>query len=235
MKGISKAKLLLLLFLVFAVIAFYYFGLGEHFTIESIKSNRLLLQKTMEKNYIVAVSQFMILYIVFTAIALPFAVPLTVVAGFLFGTFWGAIYSNIAATIGSAVAFLQMRYIFGSWLHRKFGHKLKTFRKEFKEHGYSYLLSIHFSSVVPLFIINILASLANVSFWTFAWTTCVGTLPGFFVYAFAGKQFTAIKSIKDIFSWHIILAFFLLAILAIMPIVLRKLLGKKSELDYVEL
>jgi len=233
-KGLSKTRLMLLFLLVLAIVAFYYFGLSKYLTIENIKTNRLLLQQAIEKNYIVAVLGFIAIYIALAAITLPFAVLLTVVSGFLFGTFWGAIYSNIAATIGSALAFLQIRYIFGGWLHKRFGHRLKTFRKEFKKYGSSYLLSIHFSSVVPLFVINILAALANVSFWTFVWTTSLGTLPGFFVYAFAGKQFTRISSIKDIFSWKIILAFALLAILAMIPVILRKLLRKKDKLEHVE-
>jgi len=234
MKGVSKTRLILFAMLVVAIFAFYYFGLGKYLTIENIKTNRLILQKSIEQNYFAAVTGFMAIYILLAAITLPFAVFLTVIAGFLFGTFWGVIYSNIAATIGSSLAFLQIRYIFGSWLHERFGHRLKTFRKEFGKYGYSYLLSIHFSSVVPLFVINILAALANVSFWTFVWTTSLGTLPGFFVYAFAGKQFTTITSIKDIFSWKIILAFIALAILATIPVILRKLLKKRNELEHVE-
>jgi len=226
MKGLSKARLMLLFFLVLVISLFYFFKLGQYFTIEGIKAHRLVLQQSIEKNYVAAVSGFIMIYILLTSITLPFAVIMTVIGGFLFGTFWGAIYSNIAATIGSSIAFLMIRYIFGGWLHKTFGHKLKTFRREFERYGYSYLLSIHFSSVVPLFVINILAGLANVSPWTFFWTTSVGTLPGFFVYAFAGKQLTQITTIRDVFSLKIILAFVLLAILASIPVILRRW-GKK--------
>ena len=234
MKKLSKTRLLLLFILIFAVFEFYYFGFNRYLSIEIIKANSLLLQQAIKNNYSMAVFLFMAVYILLTSITLPFAVLLTVVSGFLFGTFWGAIYSNIAATIGSSIAFLQIRYIFSGWLHKRFGHRLKTFRKEFKDHGYSYLLSIHFSSVVPLFVINVLAALANVSFWTFFWTTSIGTLPGFFVYAFAGKQFKTISSMKDLFSWKIILAFALLAMLAMLPVILRKMLKRKDELEHVE-
>lgn len=234
MKWISKLRITLLCLFIFVIFMFYYLGFSKYITIENIQENKIILQNAIEKNYIEAVAVFMGIYILLTSLALPFAVLLTIVSGFLFGTFWGALYSCIAATIGSSFAFLFVRYLVGHWIHFKFGHRLKRFRREFKEHGYSYLLSIHFAAVVPLFIVNIFASLANVSFWTFFWTTLVGTFPAFLVYAFAGKQFTTIESVRDIFSWQIILAFLILAVLAMMPVILRKLLKKKDRLDYVE-
>lgn len=234
MKWINKVRLTLLCVFILTIFMFYYFGLSTYLTIENIKENRLMLQKAIEKNYAEAVAGFIGIYILLTSLALPFAVLLTIASGFLFGTFWGAVYSCIAAAIGSSFAFLFIRYLVGHWIHFTFGHRLKKFRNEFKEHGYSYLLSIHFAAVVPLFVVNIFASLANVSFWTFFWTTLVGTFPVFLVYAFAGKQFTTIDSVKDIFSWEIILAFSCLIILAMMPVILRRFLKKRDELDYVE-
>ncbi|MFC1842745.1 TVP38/TMEM64 family protein [Candidatus Dependentiae bacterium] len=235
MKIINKIRIGLLLVFIAIIFLFYYFGFSKYFTIASIKENRILLQQAIEKNYLEAVAGFMGIYIGLTALALPFAVLLTVVGGFLFGTFWGALYSCVAATIGSSIAFLLFRHLVGHWIHFKFGDKLKKFRKEFKRHGYSYLLSIHFSAIVPLFIVNIFASFAHVSFWTFVWTTAVGTFPAFLVYAFAGKQFTTIDTMYDIFSWKILIAFVFLAILASMPMIIRKYLKKKDSLDYVEI
>ncbi|MFC1841826.1 TVP38/TMEM64 family protein [Candidatus Dependentiae bacterium] len=225
----SKTKVTVFIVLVLLIFSFYYFGFGKYFTIANIKENRLLLQQYIENNYAKSVALFMGIYILLTSITLPFAVLLTVVAGFLFGTVWGTLYSNISATIGSSIAFLIVRYLAGNWIHFRFGEKLKNFRKEFKKHGYSYLLSIHFTSVVPLFIINIFAALANVSFWTFFWTTSVGTLPGFFVYAFAGKQFTKISAMKDIFSWKIMIAFLCLALLAMTPIFFKRWMKKRKK------
>jgi len=215
------------------VFVLYYFWVSKHLNFENIKQNRLLLQHYIDKNYWASVATFLAIYIVLTAMAFPFAVFLTVVGGFLFGTFWGAVYGNIGATIGSSIAFLAIRYLIGGWLHKRFDHRLKKFRKELKKYGYSYLLSIHFTSVVPLFIVNIVAALANVSFWTFFWTTLVGTFPGFLVYSFAGQQFMQINSVRDIFSWEIALAFVGLGILSLIPVLLRRRKKNGAGIDYV--
>jgi len=235
MKWMNKIRLIVFCIFILLIVLFYYFGLGKYLAFENIKQNRLLLQKAIERSYLKAVAGFMGIYIGLTAFTLPFAVLLTIVSGFLFGTFWGAIYSCISATIGSSISFLLVKYLLGHWLTATCGLRLKNFREECKRYGYSYLLSIHFASVVPLFIINIFASMANVSYWTFLWTTAVGIFPGFLVYSFAGRQFMKINKISDILSWKIFIAFLCLALLSMMPVIIRKLMKKKKNgLDYVE-
>jgi len=235
MRLMNKIRLMIFLIFILLIFMFYYFGMGHYLSFENIKQNRMLLQEAIERSYFKAVIGFMGIYIALTSLTLPFAVLFTIVGGFLFGTFWGAVYSCISATIGSSLSFLLVRYLIGHWIHIKFGDRLKNFRKEFKIYGYSYLLSIHFASVVPLFIINIFASMANISYWTFVWTTVVGIFPGFLVYAFAGKQFAKINTVSDIFSWKIFLAFLCLALLAMTPVLIRKIMKKKNGLDYVEI
>lgn len=199
-----------------------YTDLWHHITIENIKENRCLLQQSIQDNYLFSVFAYILLYIFLTAIAFPAAIVLTIAGGFLFGTILGTVYTNIGATIGSSISFLIMRYFLGNFIQKRFGHTMKSFNREFKKYGYSYLLSIHFISVIPLSIVNIFASLANISFRTFFWTTSLGIIPGSLVYSFAGKQLGAIEQTKDLFSWKIILAFVGLAILSILPILIRR-------------
>jgi len=235
MRWMNKVRLLMFCVFILLIFIFYYIGLSRHLTFENIKQNRVLLQQAINRSYAKAVFGFMGVYVALTSLTLPFAVLLTIVGGFLFGTFWGALYACIAATIGSSLSFLFVKYLIGDWVHCRFGDRLKNFRHEFKMYGYSYLLSIHFASVVPIFIINIFASLANVSFWTFVWTTIVGIFPGFLVYSFAGRQFTTINKISDIFSWKIFLAFLCLALLSMVPVFIRKLSKKRGGFNGMEI
>jgi len=219
---VNKRRFIILLSLVLFVIALHYFGVGKYFSLANLKRDRILLKAYIEQNYWSSVFTYMSLYAVLVALAFPVAFVLTISGGFLFGTLHGALYSNISATIGSCVSFLAIKYLIAGWLHKKFDHRLKAFRHELKKYGYSYLLSIHFLSVVPLFIVNIFAALAHVSFWTFFWTTALGTIPGFLVYSFAGQQFSQVESLKDILSWQIILAFSFLILLSILPVIFRR-------------
>jgi uncharacterized membrane protein YdjX (TVP38/TMEM64 family) len=140
----------------------------------------------------------------------------------LFGTFLGAVYANIGATLGAIGAFLLVRYSFGAALQRKYAQQLVRFNKAMHEEGMSYLLSVHFIAVIPFFLVNILAGLTQVPLWTFIWTTSVGIFPGSLVYAFAGQQLNTIENVRDIFSLKLLLAFLLLAMLAALPILIKK-------------
>lgn len=225
-------KILLFLFIVLVIFLFYYFGFSRYFSIESVKINKRILQEFVKNNYSISVLVFMGIYIFLTSFTLPFAVFLTVLSGYFFGAFAGAFYSCISATIGSTIAFLSFRYIAAGFVKNKLKNRMERFdrfRQELKLYGYSYLLSIHFSGVVPLFMVNIFASLAGIDVWTFCWTTAVGTFPAFLVYAFAGKQFGKISSFMDIFTPKILLAFLFLAILVGMPVIFRKI-KKRQEI-----
>jgi len=233
MRRLGSKRIIILLFFLATIFFVHYFGLIKYITIESIKENTYVLQKFISEHYFYSVVVYIVILTFLTSLAFPVAVLMTMIGGFLFGTFLGAFYATIGATIGSSVAFLLIRYLIGSWLQSRFGQKMHAFNREVKKHGYSYLLSVHFVSVIPLFIINILSALTNVSFWTFVWTTGVGIFPGSLVYSFAGKQLATIDSIGDIFSYRILLAFLLLAILAALPVVVKKMLKNKNRTEYV--
>jgi len=219
---VNKKRVIIFICFVIVVIIIHYFGIGKYVSLANLKKDNVILQAYIEKNYWISVFYYISIYSILIALGFPVAFVLTMSGGFLFGTVRGALFSNIAATIGSSILFLVIKYLIGGWLHKKLDHRLKTFRRELELYGDRYLLSVHFLSVVPLFIINGFAALANVSFWTFFWTTVVGTWPGFLVYSFAGKQFSMVESLHDVFSWKITLAFLFLVFLSCLPVILRK-------------
>jgi len=233
MEKALKNRLLILFFILGVFLIFYFSGVGKYMSLSNIKQNRKLMQIFIENNYMDAVVVYISAFIVVTSLALPLAFLMAILGGFLFGIAFGCLYASIGATIGSCVSFLAMRYLIGNWVQNRFGNRMGKFNRELKKHGHSYLLSVHFVTVIPLVILNIFAALANVTFWTFVWTTFVGVLPGMFVYAFAGKQLTTINSVRDIFSWQVLLAFLALAILAVLPVLLKKKFTKGDGLDYV--
>jgi uncharacterized membrane protein YdjX (TVP38/TMEM64 family) len=159
--------------------------------------------------------------------SLPGATIMTLAGGFLYTFFIGALYVNVGATAGATLAFLFARYIAGKSLQEKYGGRLEKFNSELDRNGWSYLLTLRFIPVFPFFLINIFAGLTKIPLRTFVWTTSVGIFPGSLIYAYAGQQLGDIGSVKDIFSGRVLLAFLLLAGLAIFPTLYKKI--KKSK------
>lgn len=226
MKPVHK-KILIALVIAAIVILIRMVGLDQLLTLESFRQYRDQLQAFTGEHYFPTVAIFIGIYIVAVALSIPGATILTLTAGFLFG-FFGVIYVNIGASVGAILAFLTARYLIGDWVQRRYGDKLASFNKEIDENGYHYLLTLRFIPLFPFFLINIFAGLTRVPLSTFAWTTIVGILPGSFVYIYTGRQLGIIEKPGDILSWQIILAFVLLGLLVLSPVLIKKIMKKKN-------
>lgn len=203
------------------IIALHYSGVGKFISLETVQNQRMHLIDFVQKQYIWSVLAYMGIYIGVVVLALPLAALCTVAGGFLFGIVPAVVYTNVGATIGATIFFLMVRYSLGKSLQEKYENRLVWFNKQVRRYGISYLIAIHFIAVIPFFIVNLIIGLTRVPLWTFIWTTSLGVIPGSFVYAFAGRQLATIKSIQDIFSFNILLAFGFLLLLAIIPIVVQ--------------
>jgi uncharacterized membrane protein YdjX (TVP38/TMEM64 family) len=221
MKSGFKKKLFIVIALLAVILLVWYSGVGRYLTLASLKENRLWLHDLVEHNYWSFLASYFAIDIALTTLPLPVTALFSLAGGLFFGAVLGAIYSNVAATAGSLLFFLFIRYVFGKNLQERYQERLKDFNEEIALYGYSYLLSVHFFTVVPLFIVNILAGLTNVSIWTFVWTTVVGMIPGTFIFAFAGQQLMSIESVRDVFSGGIIFALLVLLFLALIPVLMR--------------
>jgi len=228
MKKITKIILIAILVIASVYIA-YKIGLERHLTLENLKAQSAYLQTIVLKDYYFSVTLYMLIYFLFIVFSLPATGPMSLIGGFLFGTLRCILYAIIAATDGATVSFLLLRTVFRKTIADTFSSQLNKFREGIDEYGSFYLLILHFLFVFPFFVINALAALANVSVWTFVWTTAVGILPAAFIYAFAGQQITTIQSVKDIFSWHIFIAFLGLLILVILPLIFKKKRKKRDD------
>ncbi len=208
--------------LVAAIFVLYYFGVAKHITVANIKDNAVYLKQLVHEHYARSVATFIIASAALMLLTLPLTGPIAVCGGFLFGLWPGALYSMVGVTIGIAISFLMVRYALSHIMRHKYGEQLASFNERMQAYGYTYLISLQLLTVVPYFIINTLAALANVPFHIFLWTTVVGSLPIVIIYAFAGRELYMIQTWSDILSVHMLLLLLGLALLALMPMLVRK-------------
>ncbi len=223
-------RLLVAFFIAVLIILIKTFGLNELLSFETFRQYRDQLLSFTSEKYFYSVLLFVLIYIIVVALSIPGATVLTLAVGFLFG-YTGVIYVNIGATTGAVLIFLAARYIIGDWIQNRYGERFAAFNKEIAENGYNYLLTLRFIPLFPFFLINIFAGLTRVPLLTFAWTTMVGIVPGSFVYVYTGRQLVTIDKPGDIISAKIIMAFVLLGLLALSPVIIKKIIKirKKEE------
>jgi len=200
----------------------WFSGLREALSLENIQSKGQQLKTLSNDHYFFSVVSYILLYTLVAAFSIPVAAALTIAGGYLYSFIIATLYVNIGATAGATAAFLFARYIAGQPLQRKYKDKLTKFNSEFKENGARYLFTIRLIFVFPFFVVNLLAGLTKVKVRTFMWTTALGILPSSAIYAYAGQQLGTINKVSEIFTGRILLAFILLAGIALMPAFVKK-------------
>ena len=198
------------------------FGFFEFMTLEKLSHYSANFLWYVKRYYTASVGVYIALYIFISTFALPSPSVLTVLGGYLFGTYHGTIYSNIGGIIGAAGGFLFSRYVVGNTLQKRYAKQLSSFNKHLHEDGQWYLLSLRLMPVFPFTFVNVLAGLTTISLTTFLWTSALGIIPGSLVYSYAGEKIHTMNSMKDVLSWDIFYALLGLAFLGILPIFVKR-------------
>ena len=224
----NKGKIVVAAILAAAIGAFFYFDLQLYLSLDALKANRDRLLAFTDANYGTAVVSFIVSYCVVTGLSLPGAAILTLGGGFLFGSVLGTVFVNVGATTGATLAFLAARYLLRDWVEQKFGDRLQPIQEGFAKNAFSYLMTLRLIPLFPFFLVNMVSGLTRVNLGTYVVATALGIIPGSFVYAYAGRQLGTIDSLKEIASPNVLLAFTLLGLLALVPVVYRKFTAGKS-------
>lgn len=225
----NRGRLIIAILFVAAIGAFFYFDLDRYLSLDTLKANRDRLLAFTDAHYATAVALFIASYCLVVALSLPGAAIMTLAGGFLFGSALGTVYVNLGATTGSTLAFLAARYLLRDWVEAKFGHRLSPIQEGFAKNAFSYLMTLRLIPVFPFFLVNLVSGLTRVGLATYVLATAVGIIPGSFVYAYAGRQLGMINSLKEIASPNVLLAFTLLGLLALVPVLYRKLTARKAN------
>lgn len=223
-----RKRALLLAVLVAIVTGIAYSSVGNLLTFANLQRHRDDLQLFVQQRYGLSVLIFIFGYVLVTGFSIPGGTVLTLAGGFLFGTAAATLYVNLGATGGATLAFLSARYLIGDRFQERYQQQLATFNGELDKHGPRYLLTLRFIPLFPFFLINVLAGITKIPLKTFLWTTSLGILPGTAVYAFAGREIGSIHSPKEILSGNVIMAFLILAVFALFPVVLDHLRQRKK-------
>ena len=215
-------KLILLLVIAAAVAAFFYFDLGSYFSLEYFKTQQAGFAASYEANPWLFIGGFFIVYVAVTALSLPGAAILTMVAGALFGLFTGLIIVSFASTIGATLAFLSSRFLLRDWVQGKFGDRLKGLNEGLERDGAFYLFTLRLIPAIPFFVINLVMGLTKIRVGTFYWISQIGMLAGTAVFVNAGTQLAQIESASDLLTPALIGSFIALAIF---PWIARAIIG----------
>ena len=211
--------------------------LRDYLSFQALAQNREALIAFRDANYLATVLVFILAYTVVVAFSLPGATIATLTGGFLFATFPGALFNIIGATIGATLIFLAARTSFGERLGARLEGSeglVKKIKDGIDDNQWSMLFLIRLVPVVPFFMANLIPSILEVPLKRFVISTFFGIMPGAIVYTSVGAGLGEVfargetPNLGIIFEPQILLPILGLSALALMPVVLKALRGRKG-------
>ena len=216
----DRKKLLLAAALAVLVAAFFVFDLGRYLDLGFLKEQRERLHAAFLARPLFTGASFFAIYVAVTALSLPGAAVLTLVAGAVFGLLWGTVIASFASTLGAALAFVLARYLARDAVRRRFEGAFARIDAGVRKDGAFYLFTLRLVPVFPFFIINLAMGLTSMRVLVFALVSQGGMLPGTVVFVNAGTRIGEIESLSGILSPELWLSF---ALLGIFPLLAKRL------------
>ena len=191
MKKSKKVKIILGLFYLMVVSSFLYFFLSK-FTFEEltsyefIKNNRDYFIELKQTNLFLISLAFLISTIAWVVMA-GFGLPIALLAGFIFGKWFGTLIVIIGMTIGATILYVFGNYFFKEVIKEKFLNRFKNLEIKFKKSEFIYLLVYRFIGGIPFALSNVLPCIFNVRISNFFFATLIGLLPQLFLIVSIGS------------------------------------------------
>ena len=130
---------------------------------------------------------FILLYVVASVFLIPASI-LTLGAGALFGLWGGFLAATAGAICGATAAFLAGRYLARDWVARKIAGnpRFAAIDEAVGAQGGKIVLLTRLSPVFPFVFLNYAFGLTRVTFRQYFLASCVGMLPGGFLFVYLG-------------------------------------------------
>jgi len=215
-------RLLLIAALAGLVLAYFALDLGRFLSLDYFKSQQLTIEAWRAAQPLQAALMFFATYVAVTGLSLPGATVMTLVAGAVFGLFWGLLLVSFASSLGATLAFLVSRFLLRDWVQQRFGDRLRAINAGVEKEGGLYLFTLRLVPVFPFFVINLLMALTPIRTRTFYWVSQIGMLAGTLVYVNAGTQLARIDSLAGILSPALLGSFVLLGVF---PLLARRIVA----------
>jgi uncharacterized membrane protein YdjX (TVP38/TMEM64 family)/rhodanese-related sulfurtransferase len=177
---------------------------------------------------------YVILYAIGTVAFLP-GMIFALAGGALFGPFWGSIWNLGGATLGATFAFVVARYIAGNWVARKAGGLLKRAIDGIDAEGWRFVAFVRLVPLFPFNLSNYVLGLTRIPLHQYVFATLVCMAPGTVAYTWLGHAGRGALAGETSAIRYGLLALGLLAAIALLPRLIRRLRRPLSWIEVADL
>ncbi len=198
-------KISILFFIIFFVILWLtYFLNKDFFQLETFFFNLDFIQNFISQNYLLSIFTLLTLYSFFILCNFPFASLLSMINGFLFGTWIGGAISLIGGTLGAFGIFIIVKKFFSNFIKNKFLNKYPYIGNYFNKNDLELMILIRIVPGTPFFIQNLILAGLGANNKKFFYTTLFGLAPWSFIFGSIGQGLEQIFINKTELSFSLV-------------------------------
>ncbi len=204
-----------------ALVVFFAIDGPHYLSLDAIKHHRDALLAFTQAHYAQALLIAFLAYVTATSLSIPSGTLFALLLGFLFGRWVATALIVVGGTIGTALLFLTVRYLFADAVRDRLGPRTKRIEAGFTRNAFSWMLFLRLTPMVPYFLVNLIPTVTGIRLRTYALATMIGIIPVTFVFTNLGQTLGRIDSTHDLVSPEALTALALLAVMALIPVALR--------------
>ena len=203
---INKNKIFLGIFL-FIIFSFWviYFLNRDFFELKTLFTYLEIIQNYISNNFFISFLIFTFTYCFLIVCNFPAASLLSLIGGFLYGTWIGGTGIIIGGTVGAFIVFLVAKSYFHDFISNKLLNKYTFINNYFQKNDLELMLLIRLIPGIPFFAQNLILAGLGAKRLKFFFTTLIGLSPWAIIFASIGQ------GLEDIFIEDQDLSFALIA------------------------
>ena len=203
---INKKKIFLIFFLII-ISSFWviYFFNRDFFELKTLFIYLETIQNYISNNFLFSFLIFTFSYCFLIVCNFPIASLLSLIGGFLYGTWIGGIGIIIGGTLGSFIVFLLAKSFFHDYITKKLLHKYPFINQYFQKNELELMFLIRLIPGIPFFAQNLILAGLGAERSKFFFTTLFGLSPWAIIFASIGQ------GLEEIFIENKSLSFALIA------------------------
>ena len=185
---VVKKKIFLTIFLLI-IVTFWlvYFFNRNLFELKTLFMYLGIIQDYISKNFFISFLLFTLSYCFLIICNFPAASLLSLIGGFLYGTWVGGIGIIIGGTIGSFIVFIIAKSFFHDYISKKLLNKYTYINNYFQKNDLELMLLIRLIPGIPFFAQNLILAGLGVKRSKFFFTTLLGLSPWAIIFASIGR------------------------------------------------
>ena len=202
--NLSKKLLIFFLLTIILILWTIYFLNKDFFQLQTFFSNLEIIQNFILQNFFISIFIVILSYSFLIMCNFPFASLLSMINGFLFGTWIGGTISILGGTLGAFGVFLIAKFFFLDFIKNKFLNKYSYIENYFNKNDLELMMLIRIIPAIPFFLQNLILAGLGAHNKKFFYTTLIGLAPWSFIFGSIGQGLEEIFINKTELSFSLI-------------------------------